>query len=353
MGGLLSICMGPDSHALALEAVRRGDDKLLLVLLGAKGGKRVRINERNPKHEGFTLLAEAAALGHNRVVKVLLDRGATPDTSTDGGFTPLTLALRSGHDGTAQILVNSGAGLDASDSAYGKTALLWAVENKASGTIIKLLCDKGCDLDAKSRQGLTALMLAADANNADIVRVLLQAGANPKTQDHRAGTALSRAKDKHFSVVAGLLMDATAARERKDSAAKAATGGGGRPSRADSGADEHDMAQRRRSSSGSKLMAGKASARATARASMRARSIMRARARAKSARTRTLISYPPRPPHARALPSFRVRAQAALGSKATDLFAGGRASGAEAATKERMKDKVFKSMSLDASLAGR
>jgi len=300
MGGLLSICMGPDSHALALEAVRRGDDKLLLVLLGAKGGKRVRINERNPKHEGFTLLAEAAALGHNRVVKVLLDRGATPDTSTDGGFTPLTLALRSGHDGTAQILVNSGAGLDASDSAYGKTALLWAVENKASGTIIKLLCDKGCDLDAKSRQGLTALMLAADANNADIVRVLLNAGANPKTQDQRAGTALSRAKEKHFSVVAGLLLDATAARDKKD--AGAGGGGGSRAARADSGVSEEEIKQRRRSSSGgSKLMAGKA----------------------------------------------------ALGSKATDLFAGGRASGAEAATKERMKDMKFKSMGLDASLAGR
>jgi hypothetical protein len=160
MGQLLTVCTGVDSHAEALEAVRKGDDKVLLLLLGAKGGKRVRINERNPQHEGFTLLAEAAALGHNRVVKLLLERGATPDAATDSGFTPLTLALRGGHDGTAQILVNSGAGLDKSDSAYGKTALLWAVENKASGTIIKLLCEKGCDLDAKSRQGLTACVFA-------------------------------------------------------------------------------------------------------------------------------------------------------------------------------------------------
>jgi len=257
MGQLLTVCTGVDSHAEALEAVRKGDDKVLLLLLGAKGGKRVRINERNPQHEGYTLLAEAAALGHNRVVKLLLERGATPDTSTDSGFTPLTLALRAGHDGTAQILVNGGAGLDASDTAYGKTALLWAVENKASGSIIKLLCDKGCDLDARSRQGLTALMLAADANNADIVRVLLQAGANPKTQDQRAGTALSRAKEKHFSVVAGLLLEAMAARDKKD---VGGGGGGARASRADSGVSEEDLKQRRRSS-GSKIMAGKASAR--------------------------------------------------------------------------------------------
>jgi len=281
MGGLLSLCVGVDSHALALEAVRKGEDKTLLLLLGAKGGKRVRINERNPQHEGYTLLAEAAALGHNRVVKLLLERGAAPDTSTDSGFTPLTLALRAGHDGTAQILVNGGAGLDASDTAYGKTALLWAVENKASGTIIKLLCDKGCDLDARSRQGLTALMLAADANNADIVRVLLQAGANPKTQDQRAGTALSRAKEKHFSVVAGLLLEAMAAREKKDVGGGGGGGGGGgagggaRASRADSGVSEEDLKQRRRSSSGSKIMAGKASARWRRRCAARACALAR------------------------------------------------------------------------------
>ena len=120
-------------------------------------------------------------------------------------------------------------------------------------------------------------MMAADTNNSDIVRVLLQAGANPKTQDHRAGTALSRAKEKNYSVVAGLLADAVAARDKKDAAARASSGSS-RGARADSTGSNEDMAPKRRSSSSSSsgrgVMAGKA----------------------------------------------------ALGSKATDLFAGGRAS---------------------------
>ncbi len=295
MGGALSTCLGPDSHALAIEAVRRGDDKLLLVLLTSKGGGRVKINERNPQHEGFTLLGEAASLGHNRVVKLLLERGATMDVTTDGGFTPLTLALRGGHDGVASVLINSGAGLDYSDSAYGKTALLWAVENKTSASVIKLLTDKGCNLDVKSRQGLTALMLAADANNADVVRVLLNAGANPRAQDHRGGTALSRAKERGFNVVAGLLADAVAALDRKEKGA-AAGGAGGAKSRSGSSAGVDEEASR----SGKKLWR-----------------------------------------------------KAALGSQATDLFAGGRATAAEGASKDRMKGKTFASASLDSSLGGR
>jgi hypothetical protein len=146
-------------------------------------------------------------------------------------------------------------------------------------------------------------MMAADTNNSDIVRVLLQAGANPKTQDHRAGTALSRAKEKNYSVVAGLLADAVAARDKKDAAARASSGSS-RGARADSTGSNEDMAPKRRSSSSSSgrgVMAGKA----------------------------------------------------ALGSKATDLFAGGRASAAEDATKERMKGRTFKAASLDSSLGGR
>ncbi len=51
-----------------------------------------------------------------------------------------------------------------------------------------------------------------DANNADIVRVLLQAGANPKTQDLKAGTALSHAKDRKLAIVQGLIEQALIAK---------------------------------------------------------------------------------------------------------------------------------------------
>jgi ankyrin repeat protein len=289
MGHLLSKCFGADNHALAILCVTNGDDKALLTLLQKTGGKRVKINERNLSDEGKTLVAMASERGFNKVVTVLIDRGADVNIASDSGFTPLNLALKNGHSGTATILINSGADLDSHDTAFGKTPLLWAVEKKVAPTTIKLLCDKGCDLDARSRQGFTALMTAVEHNNADVVRVLLASNANPLTQDLKGNTALSRAKALKYNLVQQLLEQKVS--ELCFGGNKSST----TSSKKSSSSPDKDEKGRRKSGG---IMAGKS----------------------------------------------------ALGSQLTDLVAGGRAHEATAATKERMKDIVFKSKSLDAAL---
>jgi len=287
MGHLFSKCFGADNHALAILCVTNGDDKALMLLLQKTGGKRVKINERNLSDEGKTLVAMASERGYNKVVSVLVGRGADINIASDSGFTPLNLALKNGHSGTATILINGGADLDSHDTAYGKTPLLWAVEKKAAPTTIKLLCDKGCDLDARSRQGFTALMTAVENNNADVVRVLLASNANPLTQDLKGNTALSRAKALKYNLVQQLLEQKIAEKAVGKLTTTIKKGSSSSPDKDDKG---------RRKSGG--IMAGKQ----------------------------------------------------ALGSQLTDLVAGGRADSATAATKERMKDMKFASKGLDAAL---
>lgn len=312
---LTNLLMGPNPQELARKAVRSNDDKALEKLLSAKGARRVRANEKDPTNNGYTLLSEAAEFGHNKCVKLLMEKArADPNIPNDAGFVPLTLALRNGHDGTASIIVNLATelkldiNLEAADITQGRTALLWACTGPSSksggsvASVIKLLVAQGADTEAKDRSGLTCLMHAADQNNSDITRVLLQSGANPKTQDLKAGTALSRARDKHHTLVAQLLEQAISSANSSASAAK------------DSGAKDS-----KGSTVGTSPEKGKAGATA-------------AKAGAKS----------------RANP---LAGKGALGSQVADTFAtGGRASSLVADTKERTKNVQYKAISLDAAL---
>jgi hypothetical protein len=57
--------------------------------------------------------------------------------------------------------------------------------------VVKLLLEHGADPNAKSKQGFTALMMAARDGNPEIVKLLLERGADVKVRDQITGfTAL-------------------------------------------------------------------------------------------------------------------------------------------------------------------
>jgi ankyrin repeat protein len=76
-------------------------------------------------------------------------------------------------------------GIDAR-RVYGNdlTALMWAagheegVGPRAALDVVKLLLDAGAPIDAIDNRGRTALMMAAEVNDAAVVEVLLGRGAN-------------------------------------------------------------------------------------------------------------------------------------------------------------------------------
>ncbi|KEF57353.1 uncharacterized protein A1O9_05270, partial [Exophiala aquamarina CBS 119918] len=59
---------------------------------------------------GRTILSDAASLeaaegGHDGVIKLLLGKGADPNSKDKGGLTPLFWAARNGHDATVKMLL--------------------------------------------------------------------------------------------------------------------------------------------------------------------------------------------------------------------------------------------------------
>ena len=84
--------------------------------------------------------------------------------------------------------------------------LFEAVRNGNAAAVTALL-DKGADVNAKYRYGMTALFKAAERGHADVVKVLLDRGVDVKVKDTFYGaTAMTWALDNHHTAVVRLIL---------------------------------------------------------------------------------------------------------------------------------------------------
>ena len=56
------------------------------------------------KDDGVTALYIAAQLGHETVVRAMIEAGADVNQATDNGWTPLSIAAQRGHRAILQII---------------------------------------------------------------------------------------------------------------------------------------------------------------------------------------------------------------------------------------------------------
>lgn len=127
------------------------------------------------------LLYEAARARNAAATKALLAIGAP----ADGGFAGLPSlppVVLSGDRELAARLIDEGADIDAPGSD-GETPLLIAT-HRGDTAMIGLLLRRGASIDARSEaDGRTALAAAAAERKLDIVRLLLERGADPNIPD--------------------------------------------------------------------------------------------------------------------------------------------------------------------------
>lgn len=95
------------------------------------------------------------------------------DASDENGVTPLMLAAKEGNDWAVKMLLKAGADVNARDKE-GWTALMYAVRYQNSSDIVSLLRDGGAALRVRNIHNSTPLLLsAAYSRNPDIVSALL------------------------------------------------------------------------------------------------------------------------------------------------------------------------------------
>ena len=100
----------------------------------------------------------------------------------------MLLAAKSGDIKRVQALLASGAPVDASDRD--RTTALMIAANLGYTEIVRSLLDSGANINLKRlRYGSTALMLAASANRLDTVKLLVNRGADVNLLNEDGSTA--------------------------------------------------------------------------------------------------------------------------------------------------------------------
>ncbi|HKO35656.1 MAG TPA: ankyrin repeat domain-containing protein [Pyrinomonadaceae bacterium] len=139
------------------------------------------------KDDGASALLIAAREGRGENLRILIDAGAAVDLGQSDLNSALVLTARHGDASTLKFLLNLGAKANAKDDDT--TVLMFAAEG-GTPEMVKVLIEAGADVDAVDNNGWTALM---HANEAAIVQALLNAGANMAIKNNDGDTVLAMA----------------------------------------------------------------------------------------------------------------------------------------------------------------
>ena len=196
---------GPDpkGHPKANElstAALEGDLATVLELLEA--GTPIDVpdaaNQRTP-------LIKAAMKGHTEVVKLLLERGASPAYRDSAGRTAKDWAVKQGHAATKEAFSQLLPGSNPAETDPQGMALCTAALEGDVPTVLQLL-EAGAPIDfPEYGTKRTPLINAAMKGHTEVVTLLLARGAAPASKDVSGWTALHWAtKEGHTATVTSL-----------------------------------------------------------------------------------------------------------------------------------------------------
>lgn len=193
----------------------------LLLERGADPNERG-ANDNVGEAAAITLAAFAGA-GNLETVQALLDHGADPNDLSGEGVTPLATAAAHGESEICEALISAGARVDihvagslglaeeiqgmlwqepelvrARDDYLRATALYHAAQQDRRAAASVLL-DFGADPNAESASGDTPLHVAAAAPALATMKVLLEHGGSVNARNHRRQTPLHRAVEEWWA----------------------------------------------------------------------------------------------------------------------------------------------------------
>ncbi|XP_065914614.1 uncharacterized protein [Dysidea avara] len=119
--------------------------------------------------------------------------------------TPLMIAAEYNRQDVVKMLLNKGADLNARDE-WERTPLMIAAEYNRQD-VVKMLLNKGADLNARDERGRSALSIALWEGNEELAGALITAGADIKITDNAGNTMLMCAAEGGCTKVASDLLN--------------------------------------------------------------------------------------------------------------------------------------------------
>ena len=151
------------------QAIRTNDLARMKTLVSSREAANA------PGAFGATPLMDAAIAGSVDAMTVLIDKGADIDAQNPFGTTALMMSATQIEK--VRLLLGRGAKATIA-SKQGRTALFIAAMSDGSAPIVRLLIAKGADVNAKDAFQNTTLTAAAYGNDLDTIRLILDAGVD-------------------------------------------------------------------------------------------------------------------------------------------------------------------------------
>ena len=136
---------------------------------------------------------QAVSEGALKAVELFLAAGFSPDARNTKGVSAISLAIRGQHRSIVQLLLQKGVDINVVSDDRGNTPVMDAAAC-GDNEMVKVLIKSGADLNAVSKNGQTALILAVGQDNEDTALTLIRAGADMFIQDSLGMSAAAYAK---------------------------------------------------------------------------------------------------------------------------------------------------------------
>ncbi|RKD69352.1 hypothetical protein BJ928_104492 [Rhizobium sp. WW_1] len=136
-------------------------------------------------------LHKAAAAGDAAAIHQLLDNGAAVEARDASGATPLLIATHGNKVEAARVLIEAGADVNAKDDIQDSPYLYAGARGHLD--ILKLTLAHGADLKSTNRYGGTALIPASERGHVETVAILIKAGVAVDHVNRLGWTALIEA----------------------------------------------------------------------------------------------------------------------------------------------------------------
>ena len=204
----ISIKEAKSSYPWLCIAVARDDQKMVRSFLSQRGA-----DPDVKSRDNITPLHAAVICGRLDMVSILLKAGAAIEAMTKEGRTPLHLAIWERRFEVAERLIKKGARVEAKIPETGYCPLHLATVQQLP-KFVQLLLNNKAKVNAKAKisrfprieEYQTALHLAAQHGNLEILKMLLSKNADINALDHRKFSALHIAiKQNHYEAVQILL----------------------------------------------------------------------------------------------------------------------------------------------------
>lgn len=200
---------------------RDGKTALIYAAGWADGATVMAVLESKPlinarSDDGWTATTMAATRGTADALAAVINAGGNVSDQNRWGQTALIGAAMSGSaEKVKMILAVASKNLINEADRQGMTALHYAAAGEGPAEVVQMLIDAGANVKALDNDKVTPLMRAADRANVDSVKILLAAGADPNVKDTNGLTALDWAAqrdDDAANQVAAILKAAMAAK---------------------------------------------------------------------------------------------------------------------------------------------